>query len=365
VLALAGVGVACAPTKPPPPPPPTQHCVSSTPDTAAEYQSAFDGLRNAGTGWLASDGSLPVPLPDGRILWLFGDTIRSGAPLVNNSFVVQDDNCFRPVFEPLADPAGDQWLWPTAGVVEGSMLRVFALHMVHVDQPVFPFAYVRMVVASFSLPNLTPIGGLVQVPGSVGTQPSYGQTVVVANDGGTDYVYAYGKTSTGTGLSTVVNHHLARVPLGQVLTGTWEVWDGNADPSEWSSDPGDRAPLTFSDPDSDPAGPDDGPKAPLAVSSVTGGFLGSALEWDVLSDQLETWDAPAPQGPFTFRALAVDIWPGSPPAGEFGYGGRVVLDLPGAPIALWSINNEDFNAVLANLSLYKARFETPAAASVP
>jgi hypothetical protein len=315
---------------------------------------------------LASDGSLPVTLPDGRILWLFGDTLRPGGSLDSNSFVVQDDECFRPIFEPLADPAADQWLWPTAGVVEGNTLRVFALHMEDSGPGPFGFAYLRMVVVSLSLPNLTVTSLLpAQVPiANTASLPSYGQTVVIANDGGTDYVYAYGKTNPAP---LVVNHYVARIPLGQVLGGTWEVWDGNADPSEWSTTAADRAALTFTHPDSDPAGPNDGPLAPLAVSDVTTGFLGSALAFDAFGDQLETWDAPAPQGPFTFNDLAVDIWPTSTgaPTDRLGYGGRVVFDIAPVPIALWSVNHEDFDAVLANPSLYKAIYETPAAASVP
>ena len=360
VLALAGVGVACAPTKPPAPPAPTQHCVLGTPDTAAEYQAAFDGLRNAGTDWRSSDGSLPVTLPDGRIVWMFGDTIVGSGNLgPRNSFVVQEavpgGNCFRPILGPLPAPAPGQWLWPTAGVVEGNVLRVFALHMFDPPgQGSFDFAYMKMVVASFSLATLTHIGTTdVAIPTS-GSLPSYGQTIVELGDG---FLYAYGKTSTGSGLDTIVNHYVARVAAGQVTTGTWEVWDG----TDWSTTTSEAEPIHFSDPDADPAGPDDGPRAPLAVSAVTGGFLGSALAWDVLSDQLETWDAAAPQGPFTFRALARDIWPTGAPANQFGYGGRVVFEIPGGPIALWSINHD----TLIDPSVYKAIFAEPDSASVP
>ncbi len=228
----------------------------------------------------------------------------------------------------------------------------------------FPFDYVRMDVATFALPNLTYQGTQAAPIPTAGALPSYGQALTVADDGGTPYVYAYGHTSTGGGLGTIVHQYVGRVPLGQVLTGSaWQVWDG----AGWSSDPGTAAPLAFDRDatDATPPEPDAGPEAQLAVSSTGGVLLGSALSFDVISDALETWDAAAPQGPWTLRALAVDIWPVPPPEGEFGYGGRVVLDLLGSPLALWSINNGDLDAVIADLDLYKARFATPARASVP
>jgi len=51
--------------------------------------------------------------------------------------------------------------------------------------------------------------------------------------------------------------------------------------------------------------------------------------------------------------------------GQIAYGGRVVLDLPNGPLALWSTHNLSFEAVKQNPALYKVWFATPASGSIP
>lgn len=56
--------------------------------------------RDVNGNWLASDATISIPLPDGRVIWLFGDTHLEGynaadttVPClfhVNNSMMVQD-----------------------------------------------------------------------------------------------------------------------------------------------------------------------------------------------------------------------------------------------------------------------------------
>ena len=63
-------------------------------------------MRTTYTEWASADGAIPVTLPDGRTVWLFGDTfvgkvdpggaIDPADPLIHNSFVVQTGACFAP-----------------------------------------------------------------------------------------------------------------------------------------------------------------------------------------------------------------------------------------------------------------------------
>src|SRR5262245_52401402 len=81
VVALLLLLLVGAPARPALAGPSSEYCHSRVPSSAADYQAAFDGMRAANTGgWIANDGGLPVPLADGRLIWLFGDTLIGSAP---------------------------------------------------------------------------------------------------------------------------------------------------------------------------------------------------------------------------------------------------------------------------------------------
>jgi len=373
VAALALVA-ACQPVKnsgPPTPGLPQVYCAPSTPDTAAEYQQAFDGLRQFNTGaWIANDGGYPFELGDGRVLWLFGDTLLGLSPggpvktllgIANNGFVVQDGRCFRPMTEPIPDPPGDHWIWPTSVVVDTDLnvLRVFGLHMRRTPaDPPFNFELLRVDVATFSLPDLTHVDTeALPLP----TVPTYGTSVLYDEDG---YVYASGG-ALNLGVAT---QYVARAPLAQILEAdAWEFWDG----SNWVPDePDPPVPMLFDHGGDEVLTAGEGPRSAFPVTkNPSGGYLGSAFPADLLDTTfIETWHGPTPAGPWTrVETPAVDTtsYSGNPGPQRFVYGGRVIVDIPGAPFALWSTHHDDFNAVLQNPALYKVWFAPADPGSIP
>ena len=98
-----------------------------------------------GGGWTGGDGTLSIPLPDGRSLWLFGDTflgrVRSDgtrsveSPLIRNSLVVQDGRKLtthyggtRAAPEAFLVPQEpDAWYWPGDGTVQKNRLQILLL----------------------------------------------------------------------------------------------------------------------------------------------------------------------------------------------------------------------------------------------
>jgi len=352
----------------------------------AEYQQAFDGLRTVWTEWAASDGSIPVVLPDGRVLWMFGDTIvgrvlangsiATGWKLIRNSFVLQDGACLTPLMggtrgartEIIPNPEANEWFWPTAGVVEsnGTRLRVVMLHLrVNGAASPFDFSVVGVVVATYTLPNLALVATK-DLPLAAAPAPPYGQTVLV--DGG--YLYLYGSKDASYGYPFKVRlHQVARVALGNETTpSAWEFAQVDPDTSAvtWSHNGSDATPMLF---DPDGSGPnaatiDEGPRAPLVVTPYAGGYLGTAKLIDAFSDDVSTWFAPSPTGPWSYVGKAVSGLAGDPTS-SFTYGGRIVTDLPGSPpVLIWSQNHEPLSGVIADNSLYKARFAVPAPASL-
>jgi hypothetical protein len=144
-IALAGAASAGAAlpraaqaAAPPPPPAPK----------AVQWPEA-DVLFRRDPRWLGADAAYSVPLNDGRILWMFGDTlvarsernVRSDAKLIRNSVAIQrgDDPLTAGMtfhWRGAAGDAtsffaeeGDRWYWPQHGIRLGKELVLFLVRM--------------------------------------------------------------------------------------------------------------------------------------------------------------------------------------------------------------------------------------------
>jgi hypothetical protein len=262
------------------------------PDTSPDHRTfALFGRPAAPGGWVAGDGSYPVTLPDGRVAWLFGDS------LVRNAIVVQDRRGgLRTLTAGSAAAPSDlipparpgTWLWPSGGFVEGGRLLVFAeefalpLGAAPGGNDAFQFqATHRRYLVPFQLPALTE-----GTPREVyGGPVAWGHAVLV-NRG---WVYVYGNLERD-GWTNLT--YLARFPLGQ-SSGYWQFWQGSGfgpDPLAAAplAGPGGKplvAKLSSVVPNPDPAAP-----AGAAFAAFTINPFGSAIDLRV---------APAPQGPWS------------------------------------------------------------------
>lgn len=173
------------------------------PTTGSAWERLFDGLRD---GWSGGDGAASVRLPDGRLLWLFGDTFtgsvapdgRRGtdARIVRNSFVVTDGSCASvatPGTEALVSGPDGSWLWPTAGVVSSvgepgapSTVTVFAQRLVRDGHDAFGFRRGGAAVVQVTVPwrGVPVVGTPVDLPAG---DVLWGAALV--RDGATTWVY--------------------------------------------------------------------------------------------------------------------------------------------------------------------------------
>lgn len=67
-------------------------CRKPLPATAAGFAQLFSSLPPS--EWGAADVSISVPMPDGRIVWLYGDTFSAGR-FVHSTAIVQDRGCLH------------------------------------------------------------------------------------------------------------------------------------------------------------------------------------------------------------------------------------------------------------------------------
>src|SRR5262249_16791156 len=149
---------------------------------------------------------------------------------------------FRPMTEPIPDPAPGEFEWPTGAVQQGSALLVLALHMRTGGSPPFNFELVNTDVARFSLPDLT-FQSVTKLP--LPASPTYGENLVA--DG--QYVYAYGQThETVANTVPIARHYVARAPLAGVLDpSAWRFWQNVAPGQDpWASNnPQDADPMLY------------------------------------------------------------------------------------------------------------------------
>lgn len=337
--ALLGVAVgalvlaACVPLRPPPPPFVSQSCAPSVPSSPADYQAAFAQVRQVGTEWISADGGTPVSLPDGRVVWLYGDTftgrlqsngaLAPGWQLPHNSLIVQNGACFRPLMGGSAGartatipaPAGE-WYWPASGVVEpsspsgsGNVLRVFVFHeQSSGGAPPFNFSFIDMRIATFTLPDLTFVG-VQPLPSPVPGDSTYywGQGTLVV--GSTLYVYGRGTNASDTSPTAGRDHRVARVPLGLLTTGPWEFYNGGTSgtDADWRTDPTAAGLMSFAaDTPALPAGaPSPKPYDSMhVVARPGGGYLVAAKLGEVVpgifGQEISAWTAPTPRGPWHY-----------------------------------------------------------------
>ena len=206
-------------------------------------------------GVTGADGFYSVLLPDGRSVWIFGDsflgtvnpdgTREKRSPLfIRNAFAVQDGDSLRSLYQvidgwesslviPPDATKGTEfsedslWYWPGDGFVENGKLNVFVTGFYQADTGNWGFAWTGANLATFSLPDLE----LEQIdhfdyPGEV--EIHWGHAVC---DEAPDFTYIYGAGDKFP--------YVARAPKGDILS-PWEFWTGTA----WVKDSRQAKPMT-------------------------------------------------------------------------------------------------------------------------
>jgi hypothetical protein len=271
-------------------------CLDHLPVTAEDYQAVPD-QRDASFG--IGDLTTTVRLPDGRTLFIFGDTAyynvtadgRAG-PFVgfgNNSAWVQSGKCFRLLDSTGNDPGSRgnrSWIlpperdgsvyWPGGAAVVGSRLYVFLARMRLDSTFGTPLG---SAVATFELPSLQ-LARLTPAPfASLTPSRVYGTGAVY--DGG--YLYMYASQAQTCSLCFSGDLYVARVPENKVHDpAAWQYrtatgWDARAS----------RATPVLA-----------GAVSNTSVRPYGNGFLLLTKPFSIISPEVRAWWAPNPDGPW-------------------------------------------------------------------
>jgi hypothetical protein len=263
----------------------------------AYKDQAFTQFFRRTSGWTSGDGALSVPLSDGRVLWLFGDSHiddfdskTQTTPClfqVRNAGLVQQTNGLADARTMIAAGPGsrtwfknstnaDEWFWPVCGFQEGKSIYVYLAALEKTGKGgMWGFkARSHDYFAKIAFPDLTPIS-YVPLPGFNGI--GFGQGFV--KDG--EYLYAYGGKQKGITSDVFVARLKSSNPERD-----WTFWDGK----QWNVNVINAAPVG------------EGASTSVHICKVKNFFLLTTSAFSVACDQgreIYIATSKSPTGPFS------------------------------------------------------------------
>jgi Domain of unknown function (DUF5005) len=201
-------------------------------------------------GWTSGDGAFSVPLSDGRVLWLFGDShIDDLDPKtettpclfqVRNAGLIQDTNGLRSAQTLIGSGPGSrtwfknstnshEWFWPVCGFQEDKSVYIYLAALESTGKGgMWGFkARSHDYFAKAKFPELTPF---TYVPLANFNGIGFGQGFVKAGE----FIYAYGQKQKGVASDVFVARFKSTAPERD-----WEFWDG----TRWSENVTNAVPI--------------------------------------------------------------------------------------------------------------------------
>lgn len=322
---------------------------------AAETDSLFHKqFRQEIGGWIAADATYSILLPDGRTLWLFGDTfigevdennaIVPGSKFIRNSAVIQDGEQLATLFTgsrsnpsdyiPTAHP-DSTWYWPDHGVVDNDTLRIFQAKFRHIENGSdgFNFEHAGNDIANFSYPDLEFIN-TVQVHAHQVNGVLYGDRVLEDSS----YLYIYGRGYDNPEVN-IPYPHVARCSKGELMFQEWEYYNG----SGWSDDPQDTKRINEFQ-----------VSQQYSVSTHRGKYI--LLTQDIwLSPNIWSFTSHTPVGPWEGKKLLYRTPETEQAMFTYNAWAHPQFDRNGEMLISYNTNG-DFWSIFDNVELYRPRF---------
>jgi hypothetical protein len=251
--------------------------------------------------WQAADIGASAKLSDGRLVWVFGDTVRAASlspRIVANSMLISSGECVSQLLPPdkgavIPDAASGAVYWPMSVTVlpdsGHDLIVVLCSRIRRGDGGAFEFAFTGSSAALFRI-DAEGVPILLRVveitPDNLDAdQINWG----AASTASGRWIYVYGTRLTGEKYVFGRELYVGRAPVDDPNNrARWEFWDGGA----WQSRHESAAPVL-------PA--DGGVSQTLSVHAVDGRFIAVSKRGGDLADFVYTWSAPSAVGPWTAR----------------------------------------------------------------
>jgi hypothetical protein len=271
-----------------------ENSIGSSPDRAYKDRAFTEFFRRT-NGWVSGDGAISVPLSDGRVLWLFGDShlddfdpkskttpclfqSRNAALVQKTKTNLRDAETLRtygPIFWSWFKNTTnkDLWFWPACGFQRSNAVFVYLFSLKKTGEGMWGFGsagddyWGKVEFPSMKIVNYIPL------PSFKGLQ--MGQGFVA--DG--DWIYAFGAKAKKLSADVVVARFKADEPT------RWMFWNG----TNWNGSPANTTAI-------------DRASVGVHVCYVRGKYVLTSGSFSIASDQgrdIFMATADKPTGPFT------------------------------------------------------------------
>jgi hypothetical protein len=307
----------------------------------------------------AGDGMYSIALPDGRSIFLMGDsyigTVTNGRRstsdrMYRNTYILYDNGQVSAIYgangnanASAAVPPGylneQKWYWPGHGFVEGNKLYIFQTLMYQGGDGMWGFMYETTHILEYDLPGLQ-LSNNAPIPFNGSTDIHYGMAAL--NESG--YIYIYAQVDIENDWDPIAEVMVARATASNLYTG-WQYYNG----SGWSDNASDAVKLEG--------------LASVPVSSQFNVF--KLRDKYVLLTQNKTFNsgeictfiADNPYGPWRNKQLVFKTYEQNTP-NLFTYNAMAhpQFEKDGMILVSYNVNTEVFAEQFSDVSTYRPRF---------
>ncbi|MGQ8335004.1 DUF5005 domain-containing protein [Sunxiuqinia sp. A32] len=305
------------------------------------------------------DGTYSIALPDGRSIFLMGDSfigpVTDGARsmqdhMFRNTYILYDEGQVSGIYNANGDKTsaavppgvtdeGQKWYWPGHGFVNDNKLYIFQTLMYQGEAGMWGFRYEKTDILEYNLPNIELVQ-TVDIPFQGSPDIHYGMAALKEDD----YVYIYAQVDIENGLNTISDVLVARTTMEDLYT-KWEYFDG----SGWSQNSSDAVKLEGLS--SVPV------SSQFNVFKLNGKYVLLTQKKQFLSGEIYTFIADSPQGPWYNKQLIYNTQEQNTPD-IFTYNAMAhpQFTKDGMILISYNINNGDFVKQHEDVSTYRPKF---------
>lgn len=330
-------------------------------------QAKIDGLDKVIGGMIipdqgsvtAGDGMYSIPLPDGRSIFLMGDSYigpvtdgqRSKSDrMYRNTYIVYDKGKVSAIYGSGGDknasaavppgyPNELKWYWPGHGFVNGDKLYIFQTLMYQGSDGMWGFMYETTHILEYSLPGLT-LNKTTPIPFIGSADVHYGMAALA--DG--DYNYIYAQVDIRNDMNPITEVLVARAAAGNPYD-NWQYYNG----SGWSTKSSDAGKLEGLS--SVPV------SSQFNVFKLRGKYVLLTQKKTFNSGEIYTFIADSPTGPWRNKQLIFKTYEqNTPHLLTYNAMGHPQFEKDGMILVSYNVNTEVFAEQFSDVSTYRPRF---------